>query len=428
MYWSEYRTLLLRRGWIILCGALLGAIGAWLATQTQPSLYRAHTFISMVPADMDWRVRDLTKELARNDAAQFPTRGLVQDVQTAIAPDMDVQALTQALNARFDHVTLIFTIEALHANPDMARMLATAAAQAHFAERSAYFAAQEFEGYIKLALAPAAPEVIRLSPNTRANTLAGLVLGLFAGTALVLLLYWRDEEKLARPDIAARTLDLPVLGSLALSRHSRPPDPDPGTAQPDAAAFHALRARIELARNSAGSCTLVVAGVTHRTPVARILQGLGLAFAAVELDVLLVDADSQAPALHRTGNLSLAPGLYQWLARDVAEIPIQPVAGHNIRVLAAGMSGTDPLQALSVERVRHLHDSLRALASIVIWHVPPLDASAAGSMIASQADAAILAVQMGQEQRGTAIQARDQLVQAGARLIGTVVCTFPRKT
>ena len=190
--------------------------------------------------------------------------------------------------------------------------------------------------------------------------------------------------------------------------------------------YRALRARIELATAQWSLRNLVVVRFTDRVPAMPILTGLGLAFAQVEVDVLLVDADSHAPSLHDAHDLPLAPGLYQWLDDEGSPLPLQSAAGGALKALTAGARGTDPLQALSLDRLATLLARLQEAVQLAIWTAPPLLASPAGALVACHADAVLLAVRMGQERRREVVRVRHALAQAGARIIGAVACTASR--
>ena len=209
-----YKPLLLRWGWVVVACALLGATGAWIASTNSTELFRARYYISLVPADMDWRIRDLAKELAFNSTARFPQADLVEQVRATM--DLPPAEIATSLGASFDRGTLIITIEAHHTNADVAGALATVAADTFFAEQSAYFVEQDFTGSVDFERISASPEIQQLAPNDWTNTLAGLVLGLVAGIALLLFFMWQEEERLARPEIISRNLELPVLGQLTL--------------------------------------------------------------------------------------------------------------------------------------------------------------------------------------------------------------------
>ncbi len=210
----DYKPLLLRWGWVVVACALLGATGAWIASTNSTDLFRARYYISLVPADMDWRIRDLTKELAINSTSRFPQADLVEQVRATV--DLPAVEIASSLGATFDKGTLIITIEAHHHKAGVAGALAAVAADTFFAQQSAYFAEQDFTGSVDFERVSASPEIQQLAPNDKTNSLAGFVLGMAAGTALLLLLMWQEEERLARPEIISRNLELPVLGQLTL--------------------------------------------------------------------------------------------------------------------------------------------------------------------------------------------------------------------
>ena len=214
MSMPDYKPLLLRWGWVVVACAVLGATGAWIASANMPALFRARHTISLVPADVDWRIRDLTKELAFNSTARFPQPALLEQVQAETG--LPATEIAPALKAAFDNVTLIITIEAFHHQSDMAGTLATAAAEAYFAKQTAYFVQQEFTGSVDFEMVSTSPEILKLAPNILTNTIAGFILGTAAGVALLLLLVWQEEERMACPEIISRALKLPVLGQLTL--------------------------------------------------------------------------------------------------------------------------------------------------------------------------------------------------------------------
>ncbi len=168
---------------------------------------------------------------------------------------------------------------------------------------------------------------------------------------------------------------------------------------------------------------LVVAGLSPALRAGQIVLGLGHAFAQVGVDVLLVDADCQHPVLHANLGAKLELGFYQWVQSPEMEIPRQATGTRNVSVLAAGGSGLDPLHTLSTHRIKRAMKALQEEALLVIWHVPALQSSVAGELIAAQADATMLAVRQGRDSRGKGRQAKRRLVQAKANVVGVVACT-----
>ncbi len=188
-----------------------------------------------------------------------------------------------------------------------------------------------------------------------------------------------------------------------------------------------LRANIELAGIAHTLRSLVIASVVPTTATGTLLLGLGQAFADVDMDVLLVDADSHAPTLHRLLHGTDTPGLYQCLADRDQALPLQDTPLPGIRLLAAGAQNRDILQVLSRDRIRNRQQELASRARLILWHVPPLTSSPAGFLIASQADATLLVLRPGRVRRSQCQHVQQQLEQAGARILGTVLLRSPDK-
>lgn len=183
----------------------------------------------------------------------------------------------------------------------------------------------------------------------------------------------------------------------------------------------ALRANMELAGVPHALRSIVVASLAPPAATVSLLLGLGQAFAAVDVDVLLVDANSQAPALHQVLQGAGTPGLYQCLADGNRALPLQDTPIAAIRFLAAGQEDQDILQVLSRDRLQRRQEELRAATQLILWHVPPLSSSPAGTLMASVADATLLALRPGYSRRGPSLRAKQQLEQAQAHIIGTVL-------
>ncbi len=210
MTWSEYGHLLLRHGWLMMAGALVcGALALGLATLQEP-IFRARIRISMIPGVMDWRMRDLTKELARNAVATFPSDELLAAVQDQTG----LQVGADSLKAGWDDGELIITIEALAGDVTTAGILARTAATEFHSRRSLQFTEQDFIEFIEFEIRNREPELQQIAPNAIPNVLAGLFVGFAAGLALVLILHWRDEEWLLTRQAIEKSVPQPILGRI----------------------------------------------------------------------------------------------------------------------------------------------------------------------------------------------------------------------
>ena len=192
--------------------AVCGALALGLTTVQEP-VFRARTRISMIPGVMDWRMRDLTKELARNAVATFPSDELLAAVrdQTGLQTDAD------GLGAGWDDGELIITIEAFAGDAATAETLVRAAATEFHSRRTLQFTEQDFNEFIEFEIRNREPELQQIAPNVMTNVLAGLFVGFAAGLALVLILHWRDEEWLLTRQAIEKSVPQPVLGSIRLN-------------------------------------------------------------------------------------------------------------------------------------------------------------------------------------------------------------------
>ena len=92
--------------------------------------------------------------------------------------------------------------------------MALALADEFVEERTAYYAQQDKENRIEVKIVSRAIDAPQYQPQPLLNALAGSVLGLLLGIAVVLLLTWMEADLLGTPDAVERTLALPVLGAI----------------------------------------------------------------------------------------------------------------------------------------------------------------------------------------------------------------------
>jgi capsular exopolysaccharide synthesis family protein len=149
-----------------------------------------------------------------------------------------------------------------------------------------------------------------------------------------------------------------------------------------------------------------------------------LALAAAQMsddDVLLIDAHLDDPSVHRTFGAEQGPGLAEKLA-EAAEIDeiVQPTAIGNLKVIAAGdadavgLGVPDP--AAFAELLARLGEEFR----LVIVDLPPAEARGAGLHLASGLEGLLLVVEAERVHSHVARRVKQQLEQAGARLLGIV--------
>lgn len=142
----------------------------------------------------------------------------------------------------------------------------------------------------------------------------------------------------------------------------------------------------------------------------------------VDGTVLLVDADLQAPCIHKYFGLPDGPGLSDYLVSDMPleNILIHPGLGRFV-ILPGGLPIQNSSEHLGSEKMFKLVQELKSRypARIVIFDVPPLLAAADALAFAPHVDAAVLVIEEGGTGRDEMLRAADML--GSTPLLGTVL-------
>ena len=126
--------------------------------------------------------------------------------------------------------------------------------------------------------------------------------------------------------------------------------------------------------------------------------------------VLLIDADLRKPTIHEVFRLTAATGLVEGLdPHSNARLVVRQVSAY-LSVLPAGRPTSDPMAALTSDRMRHLLDEAKEAFDWIIVDTPPLMLLPDAHLLCSLVDGAVLVVKA----RSTA----HELVKRTADIIG----------
>ena len=126
-----------------------------------------------------------------------------------------------------------------------------------------------------------------------------------------------------------------------------------------------------LAKERACDCIGVVSAVAGE---GKTNSAVGLAFSDAKPAsnrVLLIDADVRKPTLETLFELPAAPGLGEWLAGTMEEVPLRQLVGGPC-LLTAGHLDTPPVELLGSTRMASLLESARVSFDCVVLDCPPL--------------------------------------------------------
>jgi len=257
-----------------------------------------------------------------------------------------------------------------------------------------------------------------VSPNLFMNVLLSIFVGLGAGVGLAYFIEYLDTSIKTADDVE-RLLGLPVLGLIPQKVR---PLVEEGPDSEHAEAYRVLRTNLAFTE-----------GGSHRGAFCVLSGGAGegksttvfnMAYVCAQQGekVLLIDADLRRPVQHTILGVSNRFGLTNVLLRDVpVEEAIKATSVPNLHFLPSGRLPRTSLGVLDPKRIGELIASLKTKYDVVLIDTPPLVGISDSSIIAKEADGAILVVQYRKYPRDMLIKAKQMMETLGVNAIGAVL-------
>jgi Mrp family chromosome partitioning ATPase/uncharacterized protein involved in exopolysaccharide biosynthesis len=413
--------------------------GPWRAAPTNPDLIQLKSLITTTKAQL--------RQAVGSHVTTLDARiGSLRDLRARSGAALQVLPAMAEEEAR-----LLGRVQALSSTSDQVRKDYQNARMAEEVEAGDV-------DIVNLADTPYAPVLTSASLKVG----LGLLIGLLLGTGLAFLLEAMNTS-IRRPEDLEVALNVPGLaviprlnapgqsargGLLGSGRKSAlGPERSLGAvSQPFSVgleAFRMLRTSLTWCEQGDNMRTLVITSAAPGEGKTMTAANLAVTFAYDGLRVLLVDCDVRRPRQHGLFQVPRAPGLMELLmptntASDgVQSLTYEPGAGQGatrsvmdvtrptnvkgLSLLTCGALPTNASHLLSGVRMRVLLQELARSFDLVILDTPPVLATADAGIVGSIADGVLLVVRAGQTDRVAAKRAQHQLVNAGARIVGTVL-------
>jgi capsular exopolysaccharide synthesis family protein len=257
-----------------------------------------------------------------------------------------------------------------------------------------------------------------IGADHKKDFMIAIIVGLMFGIGIALLREYLDDT-VRDKDSTQRELGIPVLASLP---ESEAIDGMDGPSSQTLEAARTLRATLaSMGVPNERSMLLITSSLAKGRSAT--LVSLASALAESGRSVLVIGSDFRGARTHEAFGVSNTSGLANVIRGQVAfERAIRPAPGvEGVYVMPCGPVIGNPGELLSSEEMAMTLARARRWADVVLLDAPPVLAAADSSILGAYADGVILVVSAGRTNRHQAIEAKEQLIAAGARMLGSVL-------
>jgi len=274
-----------------------------------------------------------------------------------------------------------------------------------------------------------------VSPNVPLNISLAVVVGLLGGVSLALFFEYMDNTIKTREEVEA--LGVPFLGIIpSVTLESGGPienirerylysynNPKSAFAE----FVRNIRTNVYYTRSKSaqGAHRLLVTSAGPREGKTTSAVNLGITMAASGKRVLLLDADLRRPSLHKAFGLSNERGLSNLLTgKWGAETAPLLTPQKGLFVIPSGPRPPNPAELLGSNAVDKLLIRLDSLFDVIIFDSPPVAAVTDAVVLSQKVDGVVMVVKSFKVGRDLILQAKQQLEDVNANLLGVVLNDF----
>jgi len=279
--------------------------------------------------------------------------------------------------------------------------------------------------FVQRAASPTSP----VSPNLPKTAILALIAGLALGIGFALLRERFDDRVKSRGELERR-VGAPVLAAIprfqGWKRGQQPvlvmvTDPKSYVAE----AYRTLATNVLYVASQRPLSVVLITSSTGGEGKTTTAANLGLALAQSGKRVILVSADMRRPRLHEFFAIENRRGLSDLLQGKATLVDVAVAAAdRNLRVVPAGPVPENPAGLLGSRRATEFLESARSVCDFLILDAPPALAVADASTLAPRADGTLYVMDAERTGRSAIEQARNQLENVGANVIGTIYNAF----
>ncbi|MEM1183476.1 MAG: polysaccharide biosynthesis tyrosine autokinase [Planctomycetota bacterium] len=281
-------------------------------------------------------------------------------------------------------------------------------------------------GRVRVVQPPRDPD--RLSSPQRLITVALGLFGLTGLTGGLVVLRELLDQRIKGPSDVAMIPRTRVLGIVPLANED-PSNPKHFETifrdQPEGILSEAVRQfRTTLLKqlNRGGHRTLLVVSGVPRSGATGVVSNLAYAAAAVDLRVLIIDANYRRPAQHRVFGTDVAPGLAEVLVGHISlDEAVRDTGDPKVHLVTAGAKELRVFERLGTAPMESLLEEAKEHYDLVLIDTAPAIVAGDASALATRCDASLLVVRALAEKRGMVNRIKNDLSDSKAEFLGVLV-------
>ena len=191
---------------------------------------------------------------------------------------------------------------------------------------------------------------------------------------------------------------------------------------PGAEAYRVIRTGIQFAQAGKELQTIALTSCTPNEGKSTTIANLAVVLTQAGKSVLLIDCDMRNPTVHKNFNLSNKVGLSSCISMGTAVADaVQETGIEGLDALTAGVIPPNPSELLGSERMKNILQRAKEEYDYVLIDTPPVLPVTDSLVLGSMVDGLILVIDSGEVKVEMAREVKNQLVHAGANILGVVL-------
>lgn len=191
---------------------------------------------------------------------------------------------------------------------------------------------------------------------------------------------------------------------------------------PAAEAYRVIRTGIQFAQAGKELQTIALTSCTLNEGKSTTIANLAVVLTQAGKSVLLIDCDMRNPTVHKNFNLSNKVGLSSCISMGTAlSDAVQKTSIEGLYALTGGVIPPNPSELLGSEQMKNVLQRAKEQYDYVLIDTPPVMPVTDALIVGRFVDGMILVIASAEIKVEMARDVKNQLVNAGAKILGVVL-------